>query len=116
MYYVIAPTNSDIYHHGILGQKWGKQNGPPYPLSGSDHSAAERKAGLKKSLEKANKSKNKMIDTNNMFDSSSYNKKFLDYCNKKNFKPEMIDDPELMELVIMEYEEGTGKKAMKQEG
>lgn len=49
-YYVIAPSGSDLQHHGILGQKWGKQNGPPYPLSGSDHSAAEKKAGWKKSL------------------------------------------------------------------
>lgn len=22
-----------LSHHGIIGQKWGKQNGPPYPLS-----------------------------------------------------------------------------------
>lgn len=21
-----------LSHHGIQGQKWGKQNGPPYPL------------------------------------------------------------------------------------
>ena len=23
----------ELYHHGIKGQKWGVQNGPPYPLS-----------------------------------------------------------------------------------
>lgn len=33
-----------LAHHGIFGQKWGKKNGPPYPLSNSDRSAAERKA------------------------------------------------------------------------
>lgn len=39
-----------LAHHGILGQKWGKRNGPPYPLDGSDHSASEKKAGWRKSL------------------------------------------------------------------
>lgn len=33
--YVIAPTGSDIVHHGRLGQRWGKKNGPPYPLNAS---------------------------------------------------------------------------------
>lgn len=41
-----------LTHHGILGQKWGKRNGPPYPLGASDHSASERKAGWRKSLDK----------------------------------------------------------------
>ena len=39
-----------ISHHGILGMKWGQCNGPPYPLSAGDHSAAEKKAGYKKSI------------------------------------------------------------------
>lgn len=39
-----------LQHHGILGQKWGKKNGPPYPLDGSDHSASEKKAGWRSSL------------------------------------------------------------------
>ena len=39
-----------LAHHGILGQKWGQRNGPPYPLGESDHSASEKKAGWKDSL------------------------------------------------------------------
>lgn len=50
MYYMLTSTDQDIKHHGILGQKWGKRNGPPYPLDGSDHSASENKAGWRKSL------------------------------------------------------------------
>ena len=45
MTYVIAPTSSDLQHHGILGQKWGKRNGPPYPLRAGAHSAAEKRYG-----------------------------------------------------------------------
>lgn len=33
-----------LYRHGILGQKWGVKNGPPYPLSGGDYSQSEVKA------------------------------------------------------------------------
>ena len=39
-----------LMHHGILGQRWGKRNGPPYPLGASDHSASEKKAGWRQSL------------------------------------------------------------------
>lgn len=40
-----------LAHHGILGQKWGQKNGPPYPLGASDHSDSEKKAGWRKSIQ-----------------------------------------------------------------
>lgn len=36
-------AEDSLSHHGIFGQKWGKKNGPPYPLSAGAHSAQEKK-------------------------------------------------------------------------
>ena len=47
--YLVAKDDY-LAHHGILGMKHGKRNGPPYPLSRGAHSAAERRAGWTKSL------------------------------------------------------------------
>lgn len=40
-YYAVQRSGDILEHHGILGQKWGDRNGPPYPLDYSDHSAEE---------------------------------------------------------------------------
>lgn len=50
-----SPPQKYLAHHGILGQRWGRRNGPPYPLDASDHSASEKKAGWRKSLDKGGK-------------------------------------------------------------
>ena len=63
-YYIgLVPFSSDgLEHHGILGQKWGKRNGPPYPLKGGSYSRSE-----KKKIYKERRNKN-----------SIYNKKHFD--------------------------------------
>lgn len=33
-----------LEHHGILGMKWNRKNGPPYPLGQGDHSSGEKAA------------------------------------------------------------------------
>lgn len=48
--------NNYLQHHGRLGQRWGKKNGPPYPLSGSGNKAfMKQKAEGEKKDDKAKK-------------------------------------------------------------
>lgn len=56
-----------IEHHGILGQRWGKRNGPPYPLSGGSYSVSEKKEIYKARLKR----------------NSIYNKKHFDKTIKE---------------------------------
>lgn len=60
-------SNLYLEHHGILGQKWGEKNGPPYPLKGGSYSRSEVKK-----IYRARKNKN-----------SIYSKKHFDKVIKK---------------------------------
>lgn len=40
-----------LEHHGIRGQKWGKKNGPPYPLDYDAHSSEEKKQNAKLAID-----------------------------------------------------------------
>lgn len=48
VYYAIAMTSGELYHYGILGQKWGQRNGPPYPLTSYQKSSSEKKQTISK--------------------------------------------------------------------
>ena len=43
MWNYVSQSEMELYHHGILGMRWGKRNGPPYPLSSSAKSYSEKK-------------------------------------------------------------------------
>lgn len=72
-----------LMHHGIKGQKWGVENGPPYPLDPQkDYSKAEQKANAKalakeykKDVFASNKINIKNVDL-------SDDEKINDYINK----------------------------------
>ncbi len=55
-------SHSALVHHGIKGMKWGKRNGPPYPLDASDHSAAEKKANNGRYSQGVKQNRSKMTD------------------------------------------------------
>lgn len=58
-------SNNILVHHGVEGQKWGQQNGPPYPLDpNKDYSKRELKAykrQLRKEYRKEVKRRKKYI-------------------------------------------------------
>jgi len=80
---------SELYHHGILGQKWGHKNGPPYPLAAGDHSASEKKAGWMDSLKGAYRSakKNYYNEEIKMLDGPRYRG---ETDNEYNFRQKQI--------------------------
>lgn len=52
MTYKVTRSQEYLEHHGIEGQKWGKRNGPPYPLKYDDHTGLEKKYNRKDELSK----------------------------------------------------------------
>ena len=58
-----------LMHHGILGQKWGKRNGPPYPLDEKDYS--EREKQLKKDARKVRDAYNSYLTYEQIYEKAN---------------------------------------------
>ena len=59
VYTSMYSRNAELYHHGIKGQKWGIENGPPYPLS-SDISTGKRLKKIEKLQKKSEQNRGYM--------------------------------------------------------
>lgn len=89
--------NNNLYHHGILGMKWGVKNGPPYPLSSSVPSSRVKSRAKKDAKEYARAkmfygegagTRRKLI-TNTVKERSkdpAYKEAFDEYLSKQNME------------------------------
>lgn len=105
-----------LKHHGIAGQKWGKRNGPPYPLKESNKLLPEKKKESKNQLRITDNQKQYIVTgaafistalaTINVIKSNAFNKlvatgKSLHNDNKKlsfsNIPLRRLPNPEKIE-------------------
>lgn len=77
-----TPSYDYLEHHGIEGQKWGRRNGPPYPLDYDDHSISEKKKNPKSKLDNYTKEAQKIESIKNKNYVSKRTKKLLDKAHK----------------------------------
>lgn len=88
------PNDRDyLSHHGIKGQKWGRRNGPPYPLSSEVHKAVvtgkstkSKKINKKKIADKVRENRRKKImhDPKKLYKhASEFSKKEIDDAYEK---------------------------------
>ena len=111
VYTSMYSRNTELYHHGIQGQKWGVTNGPPYPLD-SDVSTgkklkkekrlnAYKEASIKKltnQQEKMNKKMNKKIN-------KSKNEEKREKIKNEQEKRNVFFKDKLKEIKNMTYED-----------
>ncbi len=100
----------ELYHHGILGMKWGKRNGPPYPITVSKKK--KTKVFDDKKKEHDNKEKSKPKNIKSMTDSElrdAISRLELEKRYKDLSKPEMKERTSRGKAFMMDVLEKSGK-------
>lgn len=65
-----------LVHHGIDGQKWGKRNGPPYPLDSNPKRQAQRKRNSMSSSGNDEVSNRKRSQRNENYSRNTNNRRY----------------------------------------
>lgn len=85
----------EIYHHGILGQKWGVRHGPPYPLD--ENGYPERKRAEVRRINETAK-----INLNNAVN----NKAWVEYGNahQQRYKHQIEDVEDVLNYMNEDFD------------
>ena len=87
-----------LKHHGVLGQKYGVKNGPPYPLDEGDHSSSEESAAKKAGISVGTSSGKGSLDnveSSNKKESSDKKESSTDVSQKKPTKEDIVNSGDI---------------------
>lgn len=96
----ITVESIDIFvnHHGVLGQKHGVKNGPPYPLEEGDHSSSEESAAKKAGISVGTSSGKGSLDnveSSNKKETSDKKESSIDVSQKKPTKEDIVNSGDI---------------------
>lgn len=96
----ITVESIDIFvnHHGVLGQKYGVKNGPPYPLEEGDHSSSEESAAKKAGISVGTSSGKGSLDnveSANKKETSDTKESSSDTSQKKPTKEDIVNSGDI---------------------
>lgn len=98
-----------LMHHGIKGQEWGVQNGPPYPLDEKTKAIAYRGGYLKDGTKVANATKKEVRQARQQVNK---NIKFMSTNDLNEYKNRLMLEESLEDITGTNWYKKQGKQAL----